>query len=125
MICPNCHLEKQGGYHSAEFCIESLAEVISHTPIGGMIRPRPEVNHEAYCWGLCCDCAEVPHMAGRVRCAKCHEAWEATLPQSEPQLQRGQRGTCMVPGCEAPSPPGILRCPPHARAKGIEMWRIR
>ena len=116
MICPHCHLEDRGGLHSAEFCIERLAEILEHVPItGGMILPRSNVDHDAYRKGLCCDCSTVPCSPGRPRCHSCHDAWLASQPIFASQLRRGQLAPCAAPGCSKPTVPGKLLCSPCTR----------
>jgi hypothetical protein len=43
---------------------------------------------ERYIAGVCVDCGEVPHSAGRPRCDGCHEA---CVPVYEPGLERVEK----------------------------------
>jgi hypothetical protein len=42
-------------------------------------------QHQRYIAGVCIDCGEVPHSAGRPRCSECHLAH---VPVFEPGLKR-------------------------------------
>jgi len=116
--CPHCKLEDRGGLHSAQFCIERLAEIIERVPIvGGMILPREPVGHDAYRAGLCCDCAADPYSEGRPRCARCHEALQASRPSMAPELTRKQLGQCAREDCSNPAVPGRVLCGACRRAR--------
>lgn len=117
VICPHCHLENRGGFHSADYCIERLGEIIARLPITGMILPREPVDHDAYRRGQCCDCATAQRSPGRPRCIACHEAHVARRPVFAPQLQPGQLAPCALAGCSKPTMPGRVRCGPCDRAR--------
>jgi hypothetical protein len=116
MICPHCHLEDRGGLHSADFCIERLAEIIRRVPVvGGMILPREPVDHDAYRKGLCASCSSAQRSAGLPRCAPCHDKWIAALPTFEPGLEPGKLAPCGATDCGNPTMPGRVRCGPCFR----------
>lgn len=120
MICQWCRIDVDGGYHSAEFCIERLAEVVNRVYAGlPMIVERPPVDHDAYRHGLCCECAEVPYSAGRPRCAPCHAKWEVAQPTFDfaPGLDRGALGVCSATDCSYPTMPGRVLCASCTREK--------
>lgn len=118
MICAHCQLENRGGLHSADWCIERLAEIVEHLPVtGGMIRPRPPVDSDAYRAGRCCDCSEAAISAGRPRCESCNQTLVSSQPSTVPQLDRKQLGRCALPGCAKPTVPGCVICGPCRRAR--------
>ena len=120
MICPHCNLEDRGGLHSAQFCIERLAEVIHRVPItGGMIRPRDPVDHDAYRRGLCCDCSVAPCSAGRPRCGPCHTTLVDSRPVFEPRAERDKLAACAAHDCRNPTVPGKVLCAPCTRARTV------
>lgn len=117
-VCDYCHQDDLGGLHTADYCVEVLAEVIRREPVtGGMILPRRPVDHDAHRQGRCVDCGAQPHSAGRPRCEGCHAAAEAALPSMAPQLARGKLASCARSGCARPIVPGRVLCAACTRAR--------
>jgi len=116
MTCPHCHLEDLGGLHGPEGCVEVLAEVLQRVSIAGpMILPREPVDHDAYRQGLCCDCGQAQHSAGRPRCQACHDRRVAAQATYKPGLKRDRLGHCGRGDCRNPTLPGSVICAPCGR----------
>lgn len=115
MICEYCRSDIVEGYHSPHWCLDYAGpEVLVRLPVTAAAPVRNRPDHDAYRRGLCCDCAQVPHSAGRPRCLPCHDAWtQSGLP--EPGLAPGRIGVCAI--CRRPSAPGRLRCPACERER--------